>query len=123
MIRLPQTLKMQTYSRKFLQQIPTERKKQRIDGIITSFISDLQTQAASGKTTYMYNTQLLDDYNVNRLRKRPGEFPPDPEILLDELLAGIRERFPDCDVNYEETWVDKSNNIKVLKRGIVIDWS
>ena len=110
---------MQTYSREFLQQIPAKRKKQRIDGIISSFISELQTQAASGKTTYMYNTQLLD----NILRKRPGEFPPDPEILLDELLAGIRERFPDCDVNYEETWVDQSNNTKVLKKGILIDWS
>ena len=114
------------YSREFLRGIPAEKKREVINRIISTFISDLYNQAASGKTTYMYNTQLLDNYNYNMNKLRhigQGGPPPDPEILIDELLAGIRERFPDCDVNYEETWVDQSNNTKVLKKGIIIDWS
>ena len=110
---------MQTYSREFLQQIPAERKKQQIDMITRTFVGEVQNQAASGKTSYMCNTQLLDNYNMNRKRQSPTP----PEISIDDLLMGIRERFPDCDVNYEETWVDQSNNTKVLKKGIVIDWS
>ena len=110
----------QFYSREFLQGISDKRKQERIDSIIQSFILDLQNQAACGKTFYMYNTQLLD----NRSRRHiPGGILPDPEIPVDDLLVRFRQKFPDCDVNYEETWVDQSNNTKVLKKGIMIDWS
>ena len=110
---------MQTYSREYLQQLSAQRKRERIDVIISTFIRDLENQAALGKTFYMYNTQLL----LNRSRHAIGGIPSDPEISVDDLLVRFRERFQDCDVNYEETWVDQSNNTKVLRKGIIIDWS
>ena len=40
-----------------------------------------------------------------------------------ELLAGLKEKFPDCIVSLQEDWVETRQDVRVLKKGILIDWS
>ena len=106
------TMSTQTFSRAFLQSAP-EREKQRIleerrrysEGIVNVFIQDLQKLAIEGKTRYVYTQN------------------PPPPLTTDDLIAAFQRKFPDCDVSYQETWVDLTATNRVLKKGIVIDWS
>jgi len=102
----------QTFSRSFLQAAP-EREKQRIieqrrqytDSIINGFVNDLQKIAIEGKTRYVYTQN------------------PPPTFTHEDLVAAFKLKFPDCDVSYEETWLEVNPTNRVLKKGIVIDWS
>jgi hypothetical protein len=102
----------QTFSRSFLQAAP-EREKQRIieqrrhytDSIVNGFVNDLQKIAIEGKTRYVYTQN------------------PPQTFTHEDLVAAFQRKFPDCDVSYEETWVDVTATNRVLKKGIVIDWS
>ena len=48
---------------------------------------------------------------------------PPYSLTYEDLIAGFQRKFPDCDVSYQETWVDVTATNRVLKKGIVIDWS
>jgi hypothetical protein len=141
----------QIYSREYLQNIPKQRKLESINHIIHSFINDLQIVASSGKSSYLYEIpatsyQLRTPYipghaiSVNTLKRHnqnmdtsippTWQFQPTYPILdLDEVLQGIKNKFPDCKVSYEETWIEDTSRqtagqiTKTLKKGIVIDWS
>ena len=104
-----------TFSRSFLQGLPEQRKQQHIDLLIREFIHDLQNAAAEGKTSYMYSPRDLKEIGIRLLNK--------PPITNDELVSAFKKKFPDCDVSYQETWVNVSLNKKILKKGIIIDWS
>jgi len=111
MLRL---MSSQTFSRSFLQAAPERTKQTHIDNnIIGSFIHDLQRAANAGKTHYMYT------HNPRMVHSNP----PPPTITTDDLIAAFQRKFPDCDVSYQETWVEVDATNKVLKKGIVIDWS
>ena len=102
----------QTFSRSFLQAAP-EREKQRIieqrrqytNSIVNGFVHDLQKIAIEGKTRYVYTQN------------------PPPTFTHEDLVAAFKLKFPDCDVSYEETWLEVNPTNRVLKKGIVIDWS
>jgi hypothetical protein len=49
--------------------------------------------------------------------------PPAPRPAYDELLAALKEKFPGCDVSFQEGWVEIRQGVKELKKGILIDWS
>jgi hypothetical protein len=106
----------QTFSRSFLQSAP-ERAKQVIieNHIIGNFIHDLHRAANAGKTHYMYTH--------SQARGMVQSHPPPPTITTDDLIAAFQRKFPDCDVSYQETWVEVDATNRVLKKGIVIDWS
>ena len=46
-----------------------------------------------------------------------------PESLSEELLAGLREKFPGCTISLQEDWVETRQGVKELKKGILVDWS
>lgn len=103
-----------TFSRAFLQAAPERTKQAYIEhNIIRSFIQDLERAANAGKTQYIYTQNPRLVYTT----------PPPSTITNDDLIAAFQRKFPDCDVSYQETWVDVDAVNKVLKKGIVIDWS
>jgi hypothetical protein len=108
------------FNRSYLQSLPQTKKHGLVDGIINGFSQELLAYAREGKTSYMYETQRLDLYN-NRAQNALG--PPLIKLNLDDLVDRIPQRFPDCIISYRETWIDQNNNTKILKKGIVIDWS
>ena len=106
----------QIFSRSFLQGIPEQRKQQEIDRIIQGFIHNLLNAAAEGKTSYMYDP---NDPN----NRRPLGLHQLPVITNDDLVSAFQKKFPECEVSYQETWVDINSTNRVLKKGIMIDWS
>lgn len=46
-----------------------------------------------------------------------------PEDRSEELLNGLKEKFPDCSVSFQEDWIETRQGVKELKKGILIDWS
>ena len=109
----------QTFSRAFLQAAPEREKQRRIEWILnrSGFVQNLQNAAIEGKTQYIYthNTGAVSAVGVSS--------PVLPEITNGDLIAAFQRKFPDCDVSYQETWVDVTATNRVLKKGIVIDWS
>ena len=97
-----------TLSRSYLQGIPEQRKQQSIDHIIHGFMRELLNVAEAGKTSYMYSLNAVGQ---------------PPVITNDDLVSAFQKKFPECDVSYQETWVDDNPHNRVLKKGIVIDWS
>ena len=110
--RLLHRMSMQTYSRSFLQGLPEEEKQRRIDMIVDGFFQKLRNAAIAGETQYIY-TYTHDFRNMSV-----------PITLTNEdLIVGFQRKFPGCDVSYQETWDDINANTRILKKGIVIDWS
>jgi hypothetical protein len=105
-----------TFSRSYLQAAPERTKQAYIENnIISKFIQDLGRAANEGKTRYMYT------HNPGRGLAHLNT--PQPTITNEDLIAAFQRKFPDCDISYEETWVEVDAFNKVLKKGIVIDWS
>jgi hypothetical protein len=107
----------QLYSRDYLQSMPEQRKQQEINGIVGQFQGELLNAAASGKTSYMYVRQIENRPQISW----PSHSPP--PLTDAELVAGFFTRFPGCKIYYEESWVESGPTTRVLKKGIVIDWS
>ena len=105
-----------TLSRSYLQGIPEQRKQQRIDYIIQGFMHELLKVAEAGKTSYMYSLDLH-----HGVAQQSG--PQPPVITNDDLVSAFQKKFPECDVSYQEKWVDVTPHNMILKKGIVIDWS
>jgi hypothetical protein len=105
-----------TLSRSFLQGLPELFKQRHIDGLIQGFVNMVQTAATEGKTSYMY------DPNSHRSHLQQHN-PSMPVITNDDLISAFQRRFPDCDISYQEVWVDVNSNNRVLRKGITIDWS
>jgi len=98
-------------SRAFLQGMQEATKQRCIDGIIDRAVSYIKEQANSGKTSYMYDP--LE--NIERYKQL--------SITIDQVVDAFKRKFPDCDVSYEEIWNEVKPGNKILKKGIVIDWS
>ena len=138
------------YSREYIQAIPEKRKQATIDQITDSFINDLESRASSGESSYLY--EIPPNCYVKRDPYIPGNaipavtpykhrnidrsIPPTwlyqpywPILTLEDVIEGLKKKFPDCKVSYEETWIEDSSwqnrgtITKILKNGILIDWS
>ena len=96
----------QTYSASYLQGVQTRRKQAYVELLIQNVIGEIEDTAAKGHTSYM-----IEQRNVTAL------------LSTEELIAELRIRFPGCNVNFQEVWVDTHILTKELKRGFVIDWS
>ena len=102
----------ETFSRSYLQGLPEQHKQQHIETFVQEVVGSLQSAAIVGKTSYLYDPT-----------PRMGISRTHLPITNDDLVVAIQRKFPDCSVSYQEIWVDAIANTKVLKKGIVIDWS
>jgi hypothetical protein len=101
-------------TRAFLQGLPEQRKMQSADLTIAPHLTYIQDSAALGKTSYMFEPDNPRHNNPNLQANY---------LTADDFVAAFQRKFPDCTVSYQETWVDIDARNRVLKRGIVIDWS
>jgi hypothetical protein len=128
-----------TFSREKLQGIPAEIKRSQFEQFVNSFIGDLKATAADGETTYLVNLspylqmklqaqqhRMLQSphLKVRAMIRQPIE-PPQMQIgaAATELIPLFKEKFPDCTITYQEIWTDTDAKTRVLKEGILIDWS
>lgn len=93
-------------SQTFTNVIQEDRKLQLINIIIQGFSKYVENLAAIGKTSYRFDTVGIS-----------------PQITKEDLISGIRLKYPDSKVSYHEDYVNISLLKKVLKKTILIDWS
>jgi hypothetical protein len=107
----------QTFTRAFLQGLPEQRKREETDRRIQVHVDGIQQFAAVGKTSYMFEP----DNKAHNPRQHPSFSVP--VLTNDDFVAAFQRKFPDCTVTYQEAWVDVDATNRILKRGVVIDWS
>jgi hypothetical protein len=109
-------------SRSYLQGLPDRRKKQEMNAIFDTFLYSLERAASAGETSYFFNMT-----NMKQIPPMNSPYPFDSKksftIPVDELVIEFKIKFPDCYIKYLEKWVESTVNTRVLKRGILIDWS
>ena len=114
----------QTFSRVKLQGLPEETRKaaeaarlwqirQRVEQFVNQIERPVTAAAAKGETSYLHELH-------------PHHTPH--ECTHDDILRGVREKFPLCTATLAEEWVDVPGRpgqppTRVLKSGIKIDWS
>ena len=115
------------YSRAYLRGIPEELRQQRKEELKRSFVNNLVgnvTDAASReKTSYMVEEAVYA--HLQPSMQRGGALYPCQNVSLtdEEIIAALKEKFPDCGISFQETWADTARNTRTLKKGILIDWS
>ena len=113
------TFKMQftqTYSRAKLQGIPAERRLQAIANHVEWMQQQVIDSAAIGKSSYLHT------YPPKGATARcctPGHYVP----TRDDIIEGLKIKFPDCDISYVEEWIDVCPGHREQRSGIKIDWS
>lgn len=103
----------QIFTRAYLYSIPEQKKQQMIKNLILNFQNEVIANAAKGLTHYMLTTERVQPYKDDM----------GITFTYEELIVEIQKKFPDSKISYKETWVDTARDTRVLKKGILIDWS
>lgn len=104
-----------THSRAELQAIPAKRRLEAIQRYVDrNIVQNVQTAAAAGDTSYMF---------VVPKAERPNCYPPPYVVTPDDILEGLKAKFPGCDIEFTEEWVETRPGVRVHRSGIRIDWS
>jgi hypothetical protein len=117
------------FSRSFLQSLPEVHKQQQADQIVEIAIHSILPIARSGKTSYLYTTyveppqHIKGDVYAMKQHLLQQQQQPQPPVSYDYILQSFKNKFPECDVTYQESWIDIDSTTRVLKKGILIDWS
>ena len=125
MIKLP-TMSTNSFSRSYLLGVPNEYRKTEFNQMVSLFIQDLLKSASESKTSYFYDMTkmtLIEPNPPSSLALKTRRLGQSYTIPMDELLPMFQEKFPDCKVTYEEGWMNSTPTQKVLRKGIMIDWS
>jgi hypothetical protein len=105
-----------TFSRDDLQAIPAKRRLEAIRSHIDHTLSmTVQQVAAAGKTSYLYV--------IPSTSGMPKSYPPAYVVTPDDLIEGLRVKFPGCDISHSEEWIDVRPGVREHRKGILIDWS
>ena len=139
----------QSYSRQYLRELPENQRRMIIENdvfrLFQQMIRPLKAAALKGETRYLHDMthwvaqqgQIKTLQATHRLspkeaqfhqqvmacHERQGNFHAESDASIDELLAALKEKFPDCGVSFQEDWVETRQGVKELKKGILIDWS
>ena len=106
----------QTFTRSYLQGLPEMEKQRYLDCHLEQVIQTIRHKAIEGKTSYTY----VPDWVPLRYGLEKGQ---NFTYTTDDYIRAFKGRLPDCDVSYQEKWVDVSPMNRILQKGIVIDWS
>jgi hypothetical protein len=99
-------------SRAYLQGLPENYKQQHISMRIRPFVEMVKGHASAGKNSLMvYDHEYLRDAEKY------------PTLTAEDFIAAFKKIFPDCGVSYEERWEEPIPTKRVVKKGILIDWS
>jgi hypothetical protein len=105
-----------TFSRADLQAIPAKRRLDAIRSYIDHHVDqNVRLAATLGKTNYLY--VIVKPYS-------PGKsHPPAYEVTPDDIVEGLKSKFPGCDIEFSEEWVETRPGVREHRSGIRIDWS
>jgi hypothetical protein len=103
-----------TFSRADLQAIPAKRRLDAIRRYIDHHLGqNVQSAAALGQTSYLFVIPPPE-----RMR-HAHEYLVTP----DDMIDGLKAKFPGCDLEFSEEWVETRPGVRVHRSGIRIEWS
>jgi hypothetical protein len=76
----------------------------------------VQNAASLGKTSYLVTLPKPSASGVHT-------HPPPYIVTPADILEGLKAKFPGCDVELHEEWVDVRPGVREHRSGIRIDWS
>lgn len=106
------------YTRCELNELPAKMRKQFLRNHIQQYINQIVNVAGRGETSFFINLTNQDKNNCGQ------SYPPPPSPpTIEELCETLRAHFPDCDIKYEEKWIETRRNTQERMKGIAVDWS
>jgi hypothetical protein len=116
----------QIYSRQYLQGLPEMKRRQTIENdvfrLFQQILQPLQAAALKGEKRYLHDMSYWESHQGTMQMIGQAQSGASGASSY-ELLAGLKEKFPDCSVSLQEDWVETRQGVKELKKGILIDWS
>lgn len=110
----------QVFDRDYLQNLAGLRKREQLNEIMKYYEEFVRKAAIDGNTSYLASIQHVP--RMNSIGRYPGEQPLPPPTT-EEIVEAFKKKYRGCDVSYKEEWVDSDSSTRVLKKGVVIDWS
>jgi hypothetical protein len=105
-----------TLSRADLQAIPAKRRLDTIRRYIDQHLGEnVQAAAAAGKTSYLFV--------IPPTTAQCRSHPPAYVVTPDDIVEGLKVKFPDCRIEFSEEWVETRPGVREHRAGILIDWS
>jgi hypothetical protein len=105
-----------TFSRADLQAIPAKRRLDAIRSYIDHHVDqNVRLAATLGKTNYLFV--------IPKPSHMGQSHPPAYVVTPDDIIDGLKVKFPGCDLEFSEEWVDVRPGVREHRAGIRIDWS
>jgi hypothetical protein len=103
-----------TLSRTQLQDVPAKRRRDAIMAYCDSLHHPVIEAAKLGKTSYLHTPSK---------GLTTGCYPPPYIPTPEDILEGLKLKFPDCDITLFDDWVDVRPGVRERQTGYLIDWS
>ena len=100
-----------SYSRKYIQGILLAQKNAFLDEMVEKNICLIENACANGR----HSQEWPIDYYVRGDPQKRNK----PALKMDEILEGLRARFPDCSIKYEH----RPNGYQSYEHYVIVDWS
>jgi hypothetical protein len=103
-----------TLSRAQLQDLPAKRRRDAIIAFCDQLHWAVNEAATLGKTSYLHTPN-----NRGTSGCHPPPYIPTPE----DIMEGLKLKFPDCTITLFDDWVDVRSGVRERRTGYLIDWS
>lgn len=115
-----------------------DRKAKTVTAIVEYFRGSVLDAASKEKTSYLIEGSKIEELrninpnqccgmnnnnNTDRFRQMLQQNIFTNKFTNEEVVAAFQAIFPDCNITYDEQWVETGRDTRVRKAGIVIDWS
>ena len=113
-----------------------DRKAKTVCAIVKHFRVSVVDAAAKQKTSYLVEGSKIEELrninpnhcsmnnnNTDWFRNNLQQNIFTNKFTDEEVVAAFQAIFPDCNITYDEKWVETGRDTRVRKAGIVIDWS
>ena len=95
--------------------------------MVQGFYQSLYLTAENGQTSYFFDMtnmrKVTPDPAQNHIVKKAASINLQTSMTNEEIVSRFQQKFPECLIKYSEEWVETNASTRVLRRGIMIDWS
>ncbi len=103
------------FTRAQLQDLPAKRRREAIANAVNNVYQQVISAATEGKVFCIVD--------ISQVIRKPMGCHAIYVPNSNDMAEGLQAAFPDCKVEYTETWEDTQPGIRQQKKGILVDWS
>lgn len=107
-------------SRAFMQGYQKLYNDESVDCFVDSFLTAILDCAKAGQSEWSFNLGKHRELQ----RKHHSMIQSYVYVASNEdLLAGFKRRFPDCDVTIKDIWADVKTGVRELQTRLTVSWA